>query len=111
MLEKPDMTRAAETAAPPKPAAATPSHRRLLEFALTLAVGATLLAGTLYFVDMRAVGDGLRKIGYGAAVLAGIFAVTQTLICGLRWQLISRQTGAPLRLRDTMLGYVEAQFV
>src|SRR3954447_16114481 len=100
MLEKPDMNRSAGPAAMAsanKPAKAVPRHRRLLEFVLTLAAGGTILAGTLYFVDMRAVGEGLRKIGYGAAVLAGFLALAQTLICGLRWQLISRQTGAPLR--------------
>lgn len=114
MLEKPDMNSSAgaATVAPAMPAPkVVPRHRRLLEFAITLLAGGTILAGTLYFVDMRAVGDGLRKIGYGAAIVAGLLAIAQTLICGLRWQLISRQTGAPLRLRDAMLGYIEAAFV
>ena len=78
MLEKADMNRSAGAAAMasanPKPPKAVPRHRRLLEFALTLAAGGTILAGTLYFVDMRAVGEGLRKIGYGAAFLAGLLA-------------------------------------
>lgn len=107
MLEKPNMNRTAGAA--PVPSA---SHRRrVFEFALTLVAGATLLAGTLYFVNLNAVVEGLRKIGYGAAVLAGLLAIAQVFICGFRWHLISRQTGAPLRLSDTTLGYLEATFV
>ena len=73
--------------------------------------GATLLAGTLYFVDLNAVVEGLRKIGYGAAILAGLLAIGRSSFAALRWYLVSRQTGAPLRLRDTTLGYLEATFI
>jgi uncharacterized membrane protein YbhN (UPF0104 family) len=109
MLEKSHTSSSPRTAS----AAGMPvsRRRRLIEFALTLIAGTTLLAGTLYFVDMRAVLDGLRKVGYGAAFLAGLLALGQVFICGFRWHMISRQTGAPLRLRDTTLGYLEATFV
>ena len=114
MLEKPDMNRSAGTAQPAARASTkvpVSRRRRFIEFALTLVAGTTLLAGTLYFVDMGAVVEGLRKIGYGAAFLAGALALAQVFICGFRWHMISRQTGAPLRLRDTTLGYLEATFV
>jgi glycosyltransferase 2 family protein len=107
MLEKPSINRPAGAA--PVPSASR--RRRLLEFALTLVAGATLLAGTLYFVGPHAVIESLRKIGYGAAAIAGLLAIGQVFICGFRWYLVSRQTGAPLRLRDTTLGYLEATFV
>ena len=107
MLEKPTINRPAGAA--PVPSASR--RRRLFEFALTLVAGTILLTGTLYFVDLNAVVEGLRKIGYGAAFLAGLLAIGQVLIVGFRWHLISRQTGAPLRLRDTTLGYLEATFV
>jgi uncharacterized membrane protein YbhN (UPF0104 family) len=107
MLEKPNMNRPAGAA----PVLSASRRRRLFEFALTLVAGAMILAGTLYFVNLNAVVEGLRKIGYGAAMLAGLLAIGQVFICGFRWHLISRQTGAPLRLRDTTLGYLEATFV
>ena len=107
VLEKPTINRPAGAA--PVPSASR--RRRLFEFALTLVAGTILLTGTLYFVDLNAVVEGLRKIGYGAAFLAGLLAIGQVLIVGFRWHLISRQTGAPLRLRDTTLGYLEATFV
>src|SRR5688572_18881852 len=107
MLEKPSINRPAG----PAPVPSASRRRRLFEFALTMVAGATLLAGTLYFVNLNAVVEGLRKIGYGAALLAGFLAIGQVFICGFRWYLVSRQTGAPLRLRDTTLGYLEATFV
>jgi hypothetical protein len=81
--------------APPPPAGIRADAR---------SAGTTLLAGTLYFVDLRAVVEGLRKIGYGAAVLCRIAGARPGVHCGFRWHMISRQTGAPLRLRDTTLG-------
>jgi uncharacterized membrane protein YbhN (UPF0104 family) len=106
MLEKPAPSPAAAVSAP-----SASRRRRLLEFAITMIAGTTLLAGTLYFVDLNAVVEGLRKIGYGAAVLAGVLAICQVFLCGFRWYLVSRQTGAPLRLADTTVGYLEATFV
>jgi uncharacterized membrane protein YbhN (UPF0104 family) len=85
--------------------------RRLFEFAATAAVGAALLALTLHFVDIAQVREGLRKIGYAAAVLAGLLALAQVVLCAVRWSLITRLTPQPLRLRDAMLGYCEAAFV
>lgn len=107
MLEKPTINRPAGAA--PVPSASR--RRRLFEFALTLVAGTALLAGTLYFVNLNAVVEGLRKIGYGPAFLAGLLTIGQVFIVGFRWHLVSRQTGAPLRLRDTTLGYLEATFV
>jgi glycosyltransferase 2 family protein len=86
-------------------------RRRVLEAVGTTFGGIALLIGTLYFVDVRAVAQGLSRIGYGAATVAGILALTQVFICALRWQIVSRQTGGPLRLRDTLVGYFEATFV
>ncbi|MCL4710563.1 MAG: YbhN family protein [Pseudorhodoplanes sp.] len=85
--------------------------RRIVEFGATLVVGASILAATLYFVDFNAVLGGLRRVGYAAAALAGVMALTQVVICAYRWQLIARETGGPLRLQDTLLGYLEATFV
>ena len=117
MLEKPDRGKAVAAAAGPlspalKPAKRPASHtRRVIEFVVTLAIGGGLLYGTLHFVDMRAVGEGLRKIGYGAALLAAVMAVAQILICSWRWQIVTRETTQPLRLQDTLLGFFEGTFV
>jgi uncharacterized membrane protein YbhN (UPF0104 family) len=91
--------------------AATPRRRRLLELALTVTVGAALLALTLHFVDVTRVTDSLRRIGPGAAILAATLALIQVGLCALRWSLISRLTPTPLRLRDATLGYLEAAFI
>lgn len=96
---------------PQTPDAVPPRRRRLLELALTVVVGAALLALTLHFVDVTRVADSLRRIGPGAAILAAILALVQVGLCALRWSLISRLTPAPLRLRDATLGYLEAAFI
>lgn len=119
MLEQPNLNPADRsttvTAHGADGAASTPQRtlgaRRLVEFGATLIVGAGILAATLYFVDLNAVIGGLRKVGYTAAALAGVMALTQVAICAYRWQLITRETGGPLRWQDTFLGYLEATFV
>jgi uncharacterized membrane protein YbhN (UPF0104 family) len=85
--------------------------RRIVEFAVTLGIGATLLAVTLYFVDMRSVGDRLSQIGYGAVALAGVMAFAQVILCAVRWHFVTRQTKTPLSMQNALLGYVEATFV
>lgn len=85
--------------------------RRIIEFAVTLGIGATMLAITLYFVDMRSVGERLSQLGYGAVALAGVMAFTQVILCAIRWYFVTRQTRTPLSLRNALLGYVEATFV
>src|SRR5215203_4547269 len=93
------------------PVAAAPRRRRLIELALTVIVAVALLATTLHFVDVSRVADSLRRIGPGAAILAGVLALIQVALCALRWSLISRLTPTPLRLRDASLGYLEAAFI
>lgn len=107
---RPETTTAAEST-PAVAGVLTSRRRKAFEFSLTLFAGIAILVSTLYFVDIGAVGEGLRKIGYGAATLAGLLALAQVFICALRWQIISRHTGATLRLRDTVLGYLEASFI
>lgn len=83
----------------------------MLEFAATFIAGGVLLGGTLYFVDLQAVVNGLRGIGIGAAMLAGLMATIQVFFHAWRWHLISHHTGAPLRFSDATIGYLEATFV
>ena len=59
MLEKPAPDRTAAAVSAPS----VSRRRRLIEFAITMIAGTTLLAGTLYFVDLNAVVEGLRKNG------------------------------------------------
>ena len=96
-------TAAAATAATPR--------RRILEFALTIAVAAALLAITLHFVDMQRVGEGLRKIGVAAALIAALLLLIQVVLCALRWMLITRLTPTPLAYGNAIRGYLEAAFV
>jgi uncharacterized membrane protein YbhN (UPF0104 family) len=98
---------------PPTDAAPTTSalRRRIVEIALTVAVAAALLAITLHFVDIRQVGDGLRKIGLAAALFAAGLLLIQVVLCALRWMLITRLTPTPLPFREAMRGYLEAAFV
>ena len=86
-------------------------RRRVVELALTIAVAAALLAGTLHFVDMRQVGDGLRKIGLSAALFAAFLLLAQVVLCAVRWMLITRLTPKPLPFRQTIRGSLEAAFV
>jgi hypothetical protein len=101
-IEKP--TDAASTAR-------APTRRRIVELALAVAVAAVLLAVTLHFVDMQRVGEGLRKIGVAAALLAAILLLIQVGLCALRWMLITRLTPTPLPFREALRGYLEAAFV
>jgi uncharacterized membrane protein YbhN (UPF0104 family) len=86
-------------------------RRRLIELALTIAVAAALLAATLHFVDLHQVGDGLRKIGLLAALVAGVLLLAQVVLCAVRWMLITRLTPTPLPFREALRGYLEAAFV
>jgi uncharacterized membrane protein YbhN (UPF0104 family) len=83
----------------------------VIEFALTVVVAAALLAVTLHFVDMQRVGEGLRKIGFAAALLAACLVLTQVILCAVRWMLITRLTPTPLPFREALRGYFEAAFV
>jgi len=116
MHENPQPSKAASAAGAStgagKPFRRTASRtRQVIEFAATLLAGSALMYVTLRIVDIQAVGDALRKIGYGAALLAAMMALTQVFICAWRWQIVSRETESPLRLRDATLGYFEATFV
>jgi uncharacterized membrane protein YbhN (UPF0104 family) len=97
----------------PTDAATTPRapRRRIVELALTVLVAAALLAATLHFVDMRQVGEGLRKIGIAAALFAALLLLVQVVLCAIRWMLITRLTPTPLPFREAMRGYLEAAFV
>jgi uncharacterized membrane protein YbhN (UPF0104 family) len=86
-------------------------RRRVVELALTAAVAAALLAATLHFVDMRQVGEGLRKIGAGAALVAALLLLIQVGLCAVRWMLITRLTPTPLPFGQAMRGYLEAAFI
>ena len=87
-----------------------PTHRRILLWFVKIALSAGAIIFVAYAVDLSSAWGRVKTQNASWLAAAGLILLGQVCFAGLRWHLILRRLGAPLRFRISFRFYYIAVF-